>query len=61
MQPSVVHAFYDGQIDEEEDMVTIYGCEVPFNVRKINDIFQLRDNLDVEGNQLVATTSHEHM
>lgn len=61
MQPSVVHAFYDCQIDDEEDMIIVHGCEVPFNAREINPIFQLRDNSDAEGNQLVASTSHEHM
>ena len=50
-------SFYNGQIDEEEDMVMFNGCEVPFNAREINTTFKLRDNLDAEGNQLVASTS----
>ena len=51
MQPSVVRDFYDGQIDEEEDMVRVHGCEVPFNAREINVLFKLRDSSDAKGNQ----------
>lgn len=36
MQPSVVRAFYEGDIDEDKDMVNVHGCEIPFNAREIN-------------------------
>lgn len=61
MQPSVFQAFYEGRVDNEEDTMIVCGCEIPFNAREINVIFQLRDDLNAEGNQLIATTSHEHM
>lgn len=61
MQPSVFQAFYEGRVDNEEDTMIVYGCEIPFNAQEINVIFQLRDDLNTEGNQLIATTSHEHM
>lgn len=61
MQPSIVRNFYDGQIDEEEDMVRVHGCKVLFNAREINSLFKLRDNPDVEGNQLIASSSNEQM
>lgn len=61
MQPSIVRNFYDGQIDEEEDMVRVHGCEVPFNAREINSLFKLRDNPNAEGNQLIASSSNEQM
>lgn len=28
MQPSVVRAFYEGKVDDEEDMVIVHGCEI---------------------------------
>lgn len=57
MQPSVIQAFYEGKVNEEENMVIIHGYEIPFNTQEIYTVFQLRDNLDAEGNQLIASTS----
>lgn len=61
MQLIVVWAFFEGNIDQKEDMVVTHGCEVPFNARKINTMFSLRDNSDAKGNKMIASTSDKHM
>ena len=54
VQPEVVRDFYNGRIDEEEDVVVVDEIEVPFNA-----IYELRDNPEAEGNKIIESTSTE--
>lgn len=61
IQPDVVRNFYNGRIDEKEDLVVVDETEVPFNAREINAIYQLRDNPNAKGSKIIESTPTELM
>ncbi|XP_038902322.1 protein PXR1-like [Benincasa hispida] len=60
-EEKVVRDFYRGRLHENRDAVTFKGETVHFSAKDINELYQMKDNLDAPGNKIVEDPTEELM